>query len=100
VSPAVPLSKGVAGGGGFGFLGAVGLPSSVGAVLPPGLAYVGAPRTRHNISTYVALIGGLSLFERLSNLEAVETWPIVREIATAILVSGGGTLLGERESVV
>src|SRR5690606_35525102 len=94
VSTAVTLLKGVAVGGGFGILGAVGLPFSVGAVLTSGLAYVWASRTRHNISTYVALIGGLSLFERLSNLEAVETWPIVRENATAILVSGGGTLLG------
>ena len=75
VSTAVTLLKGVAVGGGFGILGAVGLPFSVGAVLTSGLAYVWASRTRHNISTYVALIGGLSLFERLSNLEAVETGP-------------------------
>src|SRR5690606_22084986 len=73
VSTAVTLLKGVAVGGGFGILGAVGLPFSVGAVLTSGLAYVWASRTRHNISTYVALIGALSLFERLSNLEAVET---------------------------
>ena len=94
VSTAITLLKGVAVGAVFGIVGLLGLPFVIGAVLTSGLAYVWASSTRHNISTYVALIGGLSLFERLASLEVVETWTVIREIATTIVLAGGGTLLG------
>ena len=63
-------------------------------LLTSGLAYVWAVGTRHNISTFVALIAGLSLFERLSTLEVVDTLTVIREIASTIVVSGGGTFFG------
>lgn len=93
VSTAITLSKGVAVGTAFGIAGLLGLPFFIGAVLTSGFAYVWASRTRHNISTYVALISGLNLFERLSELEVVETWVVVREIFSTIVLSGGGTFL-------
>lgn len=94
VSTAITLLKGVAVGTVFGIASVLGLPFSVGAVLTSGLAYVWASQTRHNISTYVALIAGLGLFDRLSSLEVVETLVVVQEIVRSIVVSGGGTLLG------
>lgn len=93
VSTAITLLKGVSVGTVFGIAGLLGLPFFVGAVLTSGFAYVWASTTRHNISTYVALISGLNLFERLSDLAVVETWGVVREIISTILLSGGGTFL-------
>lgn len=94
VSTAVTLLKGVAIGTVSGIAAMLGLPFIVGAVLTSGLAYVWASATRHNISTYVALIGGLSLFERLAGLEVVDTWVVIREIVGTIALSGGGTFVG------
>ncbi len=94
VSTAITLLKGVAVGAVLGIAGLLGLPFVIGAVLTSGLAYVWASSTRHNISTYVALIGGLSLFERLASLEVVETWTVIREIATTIVSAGGGRCWG------
>lgn len=91
VSTAVTLGKGVSVGAGVGIAAIVGLPYWIGAVLTSGLAYVWAVETRHAISTFIAVISGLSLFERLSNLQAVETWPIILETAQAIALSAGGT---------
>lgn len=94
VSTAITLMKGVAVGTVFGIAALFGLPFIVGAVLTSGLAYVWASKTRHNISTYVALIGGLSLFERLAALEVMATWAVIRAIVETVALSAGGTLLG------
>lgn len=93
-STAITLLKGVAVGTVLGIAALLGLPFLAGAVLTSGLAYVWASTTRHNISTYVALIGGLSLFERLAELEVVETWAVIRAIVGTVALSGGGTMLG------
>lgn len=93
-STAITLLKGVAVGTVFGIAALLGLPFPVGAVLTSGLAFVWAAMTRHNISTYVALIGGLTLFERLAALEAVDTWAVIRAIVGTVVLSGGGTFLG------
>lgn len=91
ISTAVTLAKGVAVGAVVGIAAIVGLPYWIGAVLTSGIAYVWALETRHAITTFVAVISGLSLFERLTNLEAVETWPIVFETVQTITFYAGGT---------
>lgn len=94
ISTGITLLKGVAIGTVFGISAVLGLSFSLGAVLTSGLAYVWATETRFNISTYVALIAGLGLFERLASLEVVETIVIIKEIAQSIVVYGGGTFIG------
>ncbi|HLS90191.1 MAG TPA: TrkA C-terminal domain-containing protein [Limnochordia bacterium] len=91
LSTAITLGKGVLVGAVIGICAILGLPYWIGAVLTSGLAYVWALNTRHAISTFVSVIAGLSLYERLSHLEAVETLAIVKESAAAIALSTGGT---------
>ena len=91
LSTAVTLGKGVLVGAVIGVAGILGLPYWMGAVLTSGLAYVWAVNTRHAISTFISVISGLALFERLANLEAAETLPIIQETAQAIALSTGGT---------
>lgn len=93
LSTASTLLKGVAVGAAFGILAVLGLPHTLGAVLTSGLAYVWALGTRHVITTYVAILSGLVLFERLAALDAVETVRIVLEIVGVIASAGGGTFL-------
>lgn len=93
-STAHTLLKGVAVGAVFGILTWFGLPYAVGAVLTTGLAYVWAVSTRHLITTFVALFAGLALFERLADLQAVETVRVVLEMLSVIVTSAGGTFLG------
>lgn len=88
------LLKGIAVGAASGIFTLLGLPPVVGAVLTSGLAYIWALGTRHVISAYVAILAGLAVFERLADLEGVQTVRIVQEIVTVIVLSGGGTLLG------
>lgn len=94
VATAITLLKGVAVGTVMGIAVILGMSQQLGAVFTTGLSYIWALTTRHNISTYVALLAGLALFVRLAALEAVETWPILLEIGGAIVSSGGGTFLG------
>lgn len=91
ISTAVTLGKGVLVGAVVGIASVLGLSYWMGAVLTSGLAYVWAVGTRHAISTFIAVISGLSLFERLANLDAVETLPIIKETLQAIALSTGGT---------
>lgn len=93
LSTASTLIQGVVVGAAFGVLAVLGLPYAVGAVLTSGLAYVWAFNTPHVISTYVALISGLAIFERLAMLDTVYTASIAREIAGVIASSGSGTFL-------
>lgn len=94
VATAITLLKGVAVGAVMGIGVVLGMSPLLGAVFTTGLAYIWALSTRNNISTYVALLSGLALFDRLAGLEAMETVRILQEIGTAILSSGGGTFLG------
>lgn len=94
LSTASTLFKGIMVGTAIGILGIFGLPRVLGVVLTSGLAYVWAVHTRHAISTYVSILSGLALFERLIALEVVGTVPIVQEILGVIASSGGGTFLG------
>jgi len=91
LSTASTLAKGIVVGAFFGILTLFGFPIVLGAVFTAGLAYVWALETRHAISTYVSIISGLALFERLSGLEVIETAQIVSETAFAIALSVGGT---------
>lgn len=93
VATAITLLKGVVLGALFGISAVVGFPRTLGAVFTTGLGFIWAQSTRHNISTYVALLSGLALFDKLSQLDAVETVRILQEIVTAIISSGGGTFL-------
>lgn len=94
LSTAITLGKGVLVGAVIGVAAIIGLPPWMGAVLTSGLAYVWATNTRHAISTFVSVIAGLSLYERLTNLEAVETLPIIKETLAVISLSAGGTFTG------
>lgn len=91
LSTASTLGKGVLVGMIFGLLAQLGLPAALGAVLTTGMAYVWALGTRHAISVYVSIISGLTLFDRLYKLEALETDSIVVELLQAIASTGGGT---------
>ena len=91
ISTASTLAKGVAVGTFFGIVAILGLPYPLGAVFTSGIAYVWALETKHAISTYVSIISGLALFDRLARLEAVETTSIMLEIVYAITLFGGGT---------
>lgn len=91
LSTASTLLKGVTVGAVIGSLALLGLPKVIGAVLTSGLSYVWAVGTRHAISTYVSILSGLALFERLSSLDAVETVRIIQEIISVTITSGGGT---------
>lgn len=93
LSTASTLMQGVVVGAVIGVLTVLGLPYTLGAVLTSGLAYVWAFNTPHVISTYVALISGLAIFERLASLDTVHTVSIAREIGGVIASSGSGTFL-------
>ncbi|OUM99875.1 MAG: hypothetical protein BAA04_07260 [Firmicutes bacterium ZCTH02-B6] len=93
-STAKTLLKGVVVGTACGLLALVGLPHFAGAVLTVGLSYVWALRTRYVISSYVAILSGLSVFERLAALDALHTVRIAAEVVYAIVYSGSGTFLG------
>jgi len=94
LSTAITLGKGVLVGAVVGVLAILGLTPWMGAILTSGLAYVWAATTRHAISTFVSVIAGLSLYERLINLQAVETLPIIQETLSVISLSAGGTFAG------
>lgn len=94
LSTASTLFKGIVVGTAIGIFGLFGLPRVLGVVLTSGLAYVWAVNTPYAISTFVSVLSGLALFERLVALEVVGTMPIVQEILGAIASSGGGTFLG------
>lgn len=94
ISTAVTLAKGIAVGAAVGMAAIAGLPQWMGAVLTSGLAYVWAAGTRHAISTFVSVIAGLSLYDRLIHLQAVETLAIIQETLSAIALSAGGTFTG------
>lgn len=91
LSTAITLGKGVLVGAVVGIGALAGLPQWAGAVLTSGLAYVWAAGTRHAISTFVSIIAGLSLYERLLQLRGGETLSIVRETLAVIGLSAGGT---------
>lgn len=96
-STAITLLKGIVVGTAIGIFGMLGLPRVLGIVLTSGLAYVWAVNTRYAISTYVSILSGLALFERLIALEVsgmVGIVQIVQEILGAIASSGGGTFMG------
>lgn len=93
IATAITLLKGVAVGGVMGVAVILGMSHQLGAVFTTGLSYIWALSTRNNISTFVALMAGLSLFERLAALDVVQTVQVLRVIVTAIIASGGGTLL-------
>lgn len=85
------LGKGVLVGMVFGVLCLLGLPPTFGAVFTTGVAYLWALDTPHAISVYVSIISGLTLFDRLINLEVLGTDYIVLESLQAIALTGGGT---------
>lgn len=91
---ALTLLKGVVVGTACGLLALVGLHHFAGAVLTVGLSYVWALRTRYVISSYVAILSGLSVFERLAALDTPHTVRIAAEIVYAVVYSGVGTFLG------
>lgn len=68
---AVTLGKGLLIGSFFGGLEQLGLPLFVGALLTVGLSYQVAVRTRGNVSSYVGMLAGLTVFEEITNLSAL-----------------------------
>ncbi|HLT58681.1 MAG: hypothetical protein LOD91_01830 [Limnochordales bacterium] len=110
-STAVTLLKGLAVGLFFGTLTVLGLPEMLGAVLTVGLAYVWATRTPYVISSYVAIMSALALFENMAMVAALEEADLPRDIVADLgpgsrailyalqvvwtsLESGTGTFLG------
>jgi len=105
---AVTLLKGVSVGAAFGILAVLGFPRTLGAVLTTGLAYVWATRTPHLVSSYVAIISGLSLYELLAQVPDFEVPAALAPLPetgakglavlwvalTNIFFSAGGTFLG------
>lgn len=94
LSTARTLIQGVLVGAVIGISVVLGVPPVIGAVLTSGLAYAWAHNTPYVISAYVAVISGLSVFERLADLEVVETARIVQEIGAVVASAGSGTFLG------
>ncbi len=68
---AVTLSVGLVLGTGFGALTKLGLPVFLGAIFTVGLAYTVAEKTKGNISSYVGIIGGLSVFDQIIQIQGV-----------------------------
>ena len=66
---AITLAEGLVFGTVFGVLTLAGLPHMVGAVLTVGLAYSAAQCAKGNISSLVAALAGIALFEKITVLE-------------------------------
>ncbi len=92
-STAVTLLKGVAIGAACGTMVVLGMPALVGSALTAGLAYIWAIKTPHNISAYVAMMSGLSVFEVLSQLRDFETPAELEPYFEAVLVLKGTSLV-------
>lgn len=87
-STAVTLLKGVTVGIGLGALTLLGFPETMGRALTAGLAYVWATRTPHLISSYVAIMSGLSLYEGIQGLLHAEIPPELAGLETPLALGG------------
>lgn len=81
---AIMLARGLLLGGIFGWLTHAGLPVLVGGVLTIGLAYQVSERTRGNISSYVGMLAGLTLFDQIVRID---------HISPTLISDIGGTAL-------
>ena len=87
---AITLSTGLIIGIIFGAMSSLGFPFFLGAVLTVGLSYHIGSQTRGNISSYVGLVGGLSVFDQIIRLQtSVEQ--LIPEIGIAALTTFYGT---------
>ncbi|MGE5506979.1 MAG: hypothetical protein ACM3RP_00590 [Chitinophagales bacterium] len=93
-------------GAGFGALVHLGLPRAVAAVATAGFVYSLAEQTPNNISAFIALLGGLGVFERVAALSLLGprtllpatlpvAWDSLVAGATALAIGlGSGALMG------
>lgn len=80
----------------LGALVHLGLPRSVAAVATAGFVYSLAEQTPNNISAYIALLGGLGVFERVVGLPLLgpqTLLPAVLSVAFSSFVSGATALV-------
>lgn len=84
------LTMGLALGLAFGLGVRLGFPASLAGVLLVGLAYTLALRIPGNISSYVAMVGGLAVFERLLTIPLV-SGGLFDQMAPVVLTIAVGT---------
>lgn len=81
---AIALGVGLLIGGVFGALTWLGFPLFLGAIFTVGLAYSVGTETKGNVSSFVGIIGGLSLFEQIIHLQAGADTMVVAIMSTAL----------------
>lgn len=80
----ITLARGLVIGAVFGVLTQLGLPVFLGGVLTIGLGYHVALKVKGNISTYVGMLGGLTVFDQIIRID---------QLSPTLLMDIGGTIL-------
>ncbi len=90
---AITLASGVFLGLFFGTLSSRGLPPFLGAIFTVGLAYLIGSETKGNISSFVGLVAGLTLFEQILRLGLPDANPLIEVVRLSFRMFYG-TFLG------
>lgn len=89
----VSLAKGLGLGISFGFAARLGVPAWLGAVLTAGLGYSWASLARNGFTAFVAILGGLAVYERIvsatGDAGAAGLWSATAPVAASVAI---GTL--------
>lgn len=88
------LAKGLSLGVFFGTLTLVGLSETVGSIFTVGLGYTWANRARRSFTGFVAVLGGLAIFEQISAIEGANTLiAVVSHVSPVVWRVSSGTII-------